>query len=352
MAEKNINQGNVLVIDDEEVICSLIKDTLSEKGYSVVTAQDAKEGLQIAQQNIFDVILIDLRMPDLDGLTVLENIKQYDLNNTVIMITGYPSFETVKEALHLGAFDYLPKPFDLEALVFTIRRAIDVHRLNIDNRKLLKQISEENIILENKVLERTEDLRNLYRNLQASYMRTIKAVVATVMLKDHYTYGHCEKLAKFAIMIAQEMRLSAKDIDEIKEACELHDLSKVGLSDYILNKPDKLSPQEWEELKRYQLNAKELLEPLEFLHNVSDIICQHHERYDGFGYPYGLKEEAIKIGARVMAVADAYVAMTSERPYRKNPFSEEGAIEEIKKNSRTQFDPKVVEAFLKIIDKL
>jgi len=352
MAEKNINQGNILVIDDEEVICSLIKDTLSEKGYSVTTTQDAKEGLQITQQNSFDAILIDLRMPDLDGLTVLEKIRQYDPDNTVIMITGYPSFETVKEALHLGAFDYLPKPFDLEALLFTIIRAIGVHRLNIDNRRLLKQISEENIILEKKVIERTEDLRSLYRDLQTSYMRTIKAMVATVMLKDHYTYGHSEKVSKCAIMIAQEMRLSVKEIDEIKEACELHDLSKVGLSDYILNKPDKLSPQEWEEVKRYQLNAKELLGPLEFLHNVRDLICQHHERYDGSGYPYGLREEAIKIGARIMAVADAYVAMTSERPYRKTPFSKEEAIEEIKKNSRTQFDPGVVEAFLKTVDKL
>ena len=347
-----MNQGNILVIDDEEVICNLIKDTLSEKGFSVTTTQDAKEGLGIARKNTFDVILIDLRMPDTDGLAVLEQIKQYDSDNTVIMITGYPSFETVKQALHLGAFDYLAKPFDLEALIFTVRRAIGFHRLNLENRMLLKRISEENIILERKILERTEDLRNLYRELQVSYMRTIKTIVSTVMAKYHYAYGQSEKVAKYAVMIAQEMRLSAKEIDEIKEACELHDLSKIGLSEYILNKPDKLSPQEWDQIKRNQLNAKEMLQSLEFLGSVRDIICQHHERYDAGGYPYGLKAEEIKIGARVMAVADAFVAMTSERPYRKKPLSKEEAIAEIDKNSGTQFDPKVVDSFLKIADRL
>jgi len=344
----NTNEGKILVIDDEEVICRLIKDSLTQKGYSVTTTLDAKSGLKAAQQNGFDVILVDLRLPDMDGLTVVKQIKEFaheGFYTVVIIITGYPSFDTVQESLRLGVFDYVAKPFELEELTFTIKRAVDFQRLSLENKRLMEHISQENITLEKRLSERTEDLR-------ASYLNTVKALVQALEARDYYTYCHSENVTKYAVMIAQEMGLSNEEINDIKEACELHDLGKISIQDRILNKPGKLSPEEWKEVKLHPSKSAEILEPLKFLNGITALVRQHHERYDGKGYPNGLKQEEIKIGARIMALADAFDAMTSQRPYRKRPLSKEEAVLEIKKNAGTQFDPRVVEAFLKIVDKL
>jgi putative two-component system response regulator len=347
-----MNEGNILVIDDEEVICNLIKDTLIEKGYSVTTFQDAKRGIEAVRKNSFDAILVDLKMPEIDGLGILKEIKPRVTENVVIMITGYPSFETVKEALHLGAFAYIAKPFNLDELCFTIHRAVTFHRLNLENKRLTAQLAQENIILEKKILEKSYDLRVLYQRLQETYMHTVKALAQAIDAKDRYTHGHSENVTKYALMIAQEMGLKSEEIEEIRGACQLHDLGKIGIHDYILTKPGKLTPEEWEEVKLHSLKGAEILKPLDFLDGIIDLVRQHHERHDGKGYPYGLAGEQIKTGARIIAIADAFDAMTSERPYRERPLTKEGAIEEIKKSSGTQFDPKVVEAFSRIVDKL
>ncbi|MFH0790765.1 MAG: HD domain-containing phosphohydrolase [Candidatus Omnitrophota bacterium] len=345
-------EGSILVIDDEDVICSFINDALGEKGYSVVTTKDAKKGIELSKQNNFDVVFVDLRMPEIDGLTVLTQIRQYNPDSIVIMITGYPSFETVKESLYKGAFDYVVKPFDLGELFFTIKRAVVFQRLNQENKKLIEQVSQENVVLEKKVLERTNDLRNLYHQLQATYMNTIKALAKAVDARGNYTHTHSENVAKYAVMIAREMRLPDKEIDEIQNASELHDLGKIGISDEILSKSDKLTEDEWKEIKLHSLKSAEILQPLIFLDGIIDLVRQHHEWYNGTGYSQGLKGEGIKLGARIIAVADAFNAMTSQRPYREKPFTKEEAIEEIKKNAGTQFDPEVVEAFLRIVDQV
>ena len=345
-------EGNILVIDDEEVICSLIKDALTEKGYSVVFSSDAKKGIELARRNAFDAFFVDLRMPQVDGLGVLMHLKQQDPDNVVVMITGYPSFETVKDAMRWGAFDYVTKPFDLEALFFTAKRAIAFHRLSQENKKLMDGVTRENVALEKRVQERTEEMRNLYRRLQDTFVSTVKALARALDARDHYTHSHSQNVSKYAVIMAKEMRLADKEIEEIKNASELHDLGKIGVHDYILAKPGELTPQEWEEVKLHSLKSVEILQPLGFLEGVIDLIRQHHERYDGTGYPDGLKAEQIKLGARIMAVADTYDAMTSARPYREKAHTKQETIEEIKKHSGTQFDPKVVEVFLRITDKL
>ncbi len=347
-----MTEDRVLVIDDENVIGNLIKDTLAAEGYSVVFIQEAKDGIEVAKLNPFDVIFVDLRMPEIDGIEVLKQIKQFDPDNLVIMITAYPSFESVKECLRWGAFDYITKPFNLDDLIFTTKRALIHRRLNLENKRLMKQISQENIILEKEVAERTEDLHNFYRQLQDIWMSAIRAMAQAIDGKDRYTQGHSQKVAKYAMMIAQEMELSTHEINEIKDAGELCDLGKIAIHDYIFTKPEKLTAEEWVEVRLHPLKGAELLKPLKFLGGVIDLVGQHHERYDGTGYPDGLKGEEIKIGARILALADAFDAMTSERPYRKKPLTKEEAIEEIKKNSGIQFDPKVFEAFLRIVDKL
>jgi putative nucleotidyltransferase with HDIG domain len=183
-------------------------------------------------------------------------------------------------------------------------------------------------------------------------MRTIKVLAQAIDARDHYTHSHSENVAKIAVLIAEEIGLSVKEVELIREACELHDLGKIGIGDDILSKAASLNAQEWEEVKRHPVTGAHILEPLTFLGSAIDLIRQHHEHYDGTGYPEGRRGEDILLGARIINVADSYEAMRSARSYRKVPLTKEEAVNEIKKNSGRQFDPKVVEVFLKIVDKI
>lgn len=214
---------------------------------------------------------------------------------------------------------------------------------NREDFRLLKQIAAQvAIVIEN---------ARLYRSLSNLYMRTITTLAATIDARDHYTRRHSEMVAKYAVAIAEAMKLPPERIELIRQASHLHDIGKIGVHDFILLKPDKLTDEEWEEIKLHSLKGAEILAPLVvFLNGAIDMVKQHHERYDGKGYPSHYRDGEIDIGARIMAVADAFDAMLSERPYRK-AYSPERAIEELRENSGTQFDPKIVETFLEVLNK-
>ena len=186
------------------------------------------------------------------------------------------------------------------------------------------------------------------KELHHVYMHTIKAFASAIDFKDHYTYDHSINVVKYAVAIAHHMKLTNHEIQDIKHACQLHDLGKIGVPDYILAKHGPLSEEEWEKVKFHTLKGAEILSPLKFLDEIIKLIISHHERYNGSGYPKGLKGEKIPLGARIMLVADAFDAMTSDRPYRKK-LSIKESIEELKRNSGTQFDPEVVNAFLEVL---
>ena len=229
--------------------------------------------------------------------------------------------------------------------------AIDVgtrrpHRFNSEDMRLLESIGDElGIAVENK---------QLIEDLDKAYLSTILALTDIVEAKDHYTRSHSSDVTRYATAIAKEMNLPAAEIEKIQLAAQLHDLGKLSISDKTLLKPGKLTKREWNEIKRHPEKAVQILKPLTFLHKGNgalDYIRSHHERYDGEGYPNGYKECQIKLGARILSVADAYSAMISSRPYRKKPLTEQQAMEELKRNSGSQFDPKVVEAFLKVLER-
>ena len=225
--------------------------------------------------------------------------------------------------------------------------------LNVNNKKDRKVFTETDLkLLSGLASQASVAIQNarLYNRVNETYMNAIRALARAIDEKDHYTRTHSENVTKYAVAIAQEMNRSKRELEEIHEAAQLHDLGKIGIHDSILNKPGKLTEDEWKEIKQHSLKSAKILEPLTFLNGVIDIIKQHHERFDGGGYPNGNHGQNIPLGARILAVADSYDAMTSERPYRE-PMSKEEAIKELKKESGKQFDPDVVQAFLQLVKK-
>jgi putative nucleotidyltransferase with HDIG domain len=296
-------------------------------------------------------------MQDLSGIEFIKGLKKIDSDCIIIIFLEDVNSSIIKDLTRYGVYDIITKPLNLEKLFFLIKKGIDLHSMAITHRKLMHGLNEQNtvlqkqnILLAKRIEGSTKNLTRLYEDLRQTYMRTIKVLAQAIDARDHYTHSHSENVAKYAVAIAEEMGFSVSDIEILREACELHDLGKIGIDDAILGKPSSLNKEEWDQIKRHPATAAQILEPLTFLGGVVDLIKQHHEHYDGSGYPEGRSGEDILLGARIIHVADAYEAMTSARSYRKIPLSKEDAIAEIKNNSGTQFDPKVVEAFLKVVD--
>jgi len=350
-------EAKVLVIDSDESSCNLIKSVLVPRGFEVSLAQTAKVGMQLYGESSSGLILLDLTIKDLDPRYFVREIKKRDENLSLIILGYADSFNLIQEAINLGASDYLYKPLKSDELYFKVRHALESRKFAFNNSKSLRGIEERNISLQKQNLllgrrieESTKNLSRLYEDLRETYMRTIKALAHAIDARDHYTYSHSDNVTRYAELIARQMGVDMLYIENIKDSCQLHDLGKIGVHDNILSKPDALTQEEFNEIKQHAEKGAQILEPLKFLDNVIDIVKHHHERWDGKGYPDGLKGEAIPLGARIMSVADSYDAMVSARPYRKVGLSVNEAIEEIRRNSGAQFDPVVVEAFLKVVN--
>lgn len=354
------HSGRILLINDDEAISRYLREKLIvDGGYSVSFESGVRGGLEIFKQNSFDIVMINFGIADLDTASFIKELKKIDPDCVIIAFVENEDPSVLNAISRLGIYDFISKSLNLEKLFFLIKKGLELHALAVAHRKLSQSLQEQNITLQKqntllakRIEESTKNLSRLYEDLRSTYMRTIKVLAQAIDARDHYTHSHSENVAKYAVAIAEELRLPAKDIEMIREACELHDLGKIGVEDRILTKPSSLNPEEWEQMKRHPLTAVQILEPLTFLGGVIDLVKQHHENYDGSGYPEGRRGEDIIFGARIIHLADAYEAMRSARAYRKVPFSKEEAISEIKKNNGTQFDPKVVGAFLRVVDRL
>ena len=205
-------------------------------------------------------------------------------------------------------------------------------------------------LLSSRLERRVKQVLKLYGEVTDAYMGAVRALAVAVDEKDHYTRTHSENVTKYAVAVSKELGFSQEKVKEIERASRLHDIGKIGIHDYILTKADKLTSEEWDEIRLHPSKGAKILEPLHFLGEIVDIIKYHHERYDGRGYPSSKEKGNIPLGSRIIAVADAFDAMTSDRPYRKS-MGRDVAIEELKKNSGTQFDPDVVRAFLAVLEK-
>lgn len=476
----------VLIVDDEKPIREVLVDILQDEGYDVRCASDGDEALLILDEHHSHILVTDLEMPRMRGIELLKQTRSLASPPISILMTGFGTVETAIEAMKLGAFDYILKPFKVEEFIALIRKAANKYRLESENVQLkeylsLYRISEammstldlkevlhliaelvltelradwvaiyfreqktgfdlqiekrrddsgaevpfptinfDNLIdamekrdylaysgkkLSEIIIDPSESrtgsrspvasllasplrakgtlkgfvivgsydphhtfsdghgktlvifssravlaLENarLFKELNQAFTQTIEGLVAALEAKDNYTRGHSERVAHFARLIAEAMNLSPAEADNVTHAALLHDIGKIGIHVEYLNKPGRLTDEENRMFQLHPLLSKNIIQPIQFLQEIVPIVYHHHEHYDGTGYPEGKKGDEIPIGARILAVADSFEVMISDRPYRK-ALSRREAVEELKQCSGTQFDPRVVNLFLKIL---
>ena len=331
----------ILVVDDEEPIREVVSSMLNQAGYHTRQAASGMEALELLDcGEEFELILTDMMMPELDGIGLLERIKERFPDVPVVMVTAVHDISVALAAIRNGVYDYLLKPFEREQLLLMVRRALENRNLKIENHNYQMN-------LEALVNARTEQLRQAMAELERSYDITLEALGDALDLKDAETVGHSKRVTAYTIKIAGAFNVPADKIRVIARGAFLHDIGKMAIPDAILSKPAPLTLAENRVVREHCLHGYQILRKIPFLQEAAEIVFAHQERYDGSGYPRGLKGEEIPLGARVFAIADTLDAITSDRPYRAAQDLP-AAKTEIQSWSGKQFDPEIIKVFLAI----
>ena len=326
--------STILIVDDEPAGRHTLESILDGQGYRLEMAGNGLEALEKAGQILPDVILLDVMMPGMDGFEVCRRIR----NNPalaeipIIMLTALDDRQSLLEGLESGADDYITKPYDR----FELRaRLLGITRLN-RYRKLLDDRA---------------NIDEAHLQLLSAYDATIEGWSRAMDLRDKETEGHTQRVTTLAEKLARLADMSEDDLINIRRGSLLHDIGKMGVPDSILLKPDKLTDEEWIIMRKHPEYAYNLIQPIEYLRPALDIPYCHHEKWDGSGYPRGLKGEQIPLSARVFAIIDVWDAVTSDRPYRL-AWDKQKALEYINEQNGKHFDPHVVELFHQMMDGL
>ena len=334
----NNHLANILVIDDDSQLLDLIQEELSFSGeYHVTAFSDPKEGLTWLLGNPVQVVISDIHMPEMNGLVLIDHIKRFNSNVQVILITGYPDNAYMRSAIKAGVFDFLRKPFVITELLVSVKQALEKYSLLTQNDMYQRQ-------LEMMVVNRTKQLYDANRKLENHYVNTLRAMVNAIEAKDIYTRGHSERVTALSMMLGKEMGLDEEQLKYLRLGSLLHDLGKIGVFKTVLDKAARLSDDEFDLVRNHPEIGARIIEPIGLPSEVSMVILQHHEWHDGSGYPLGMKGSEIHPLARIVAVADAFDAMTSQRTYREQ-LSFHEAAREIEAHLNTQFDPEVGRTF-------
>jgi putative nucleotidyltransferase with HDIG domain len=338
-----MQQERILVVDDEAPVRSIVAALLEHSGYSPVTASGADEAIELlAQGPTYSLVLSDIMMPGIDGLALLDRISSDHPGLPVIMFTAVHDIHVATSAFRRGAFDYLLKPFERIQLESVVSRAVE-HSRHLRQNHAYRQHLEEIISA------RTGRLRATMQDLERSYDITIEAMGDALDLRDQETEGHSRRVTAYTIELARALGVGPDDLRTIARGAFLHDIGKIATPDSILLKPGRLSPDEMTIMREHCQRGYEMVRKIPFLREAAEIVYSHQERFDGTGYPRGLKGNDIPLGARIFAIADTLDAMTSDRPYRKGTTFA-AARAEIARCSGTQFDPMIINVFLTISD--
>jgi response regulator RpfG family c-di-GMP phosphodiesterase len=340
--EPSFAQRHIMVVDDNPANLKVLEDMLRQRGHEVRSFPRGRLALTAAMRNPPDLILLDINMPDMNGYEVCAHLKSSEEISSipVIFLSALDETEDKVKAFCSGAADYISKPFQFEEVYSRVETHLKLHALQL----ALKQQNEH---LEELVDQRTRRLQVALKHIESTYDEILSVLGGALDLRDNETAGHSQRVTRYSSEIAKAMGCGEEERKQIAYGAFLHDIGKIGISDAILHKPGKLTPEETEIMRQHVRMGYDLVSQISFLVGAAQIVLTHQEFYDGTGYPQGLIGKEIPLGARIFSVADTLDAMTSDRPYR-NALPFQTARQELVRWSGRQFDSDVVQAFLSI----
>ncbi len=332
----------ILVVDDMAANRELIQEYVKVMGHKPIMAENGLSALTQLKTHLVDLILLDIMMPEMDGIQLLERLaSEPDLKETpVIIISALDDMDSVVKCIDLGAVDYLNKPIKPEILFARVRAVLSSKLIKEQEEQYKAQLKAYNLNLETRVAERT-------REVVATQLDLVHRLARAAEYRDNETGMHIRRMGLYCVGLAQAMGLSWHECDMIKHASPLHDLGKIGIPDNILLKPGKLDPDEWEIMKTHTTIGAKILSRSEsdILNFAETIALTHHEKWDGSGYPEGLKGKEIPQAGRIVAICDVFDALTSVRPYKK-AWPVKDAFSYLKERKGSHFDPEMIPLFL------
>jgi putative nucleotidyltransferase with HDIG domain len=332
---------SVLVVDDEEPIRNALRRFLKQQQFEVYAAASGDEALQQLRLHKVSLMLSDIRMPGTSGVDLVPQALEIEPDLAILMLTAVNDATSAALCMQRGAMDYLTKPIELADLGRAVQRALKRREMLLENRELNQWLKEE-------VTTRTAELQRERHRLERVSTATLEALVNALEAKDPYLRGHSARVADLSATLAAEVGLAEEEIERVRMAGRLHDLGKIGTREAVTNKEGPLSPEEFEHVKQHVIIGAQILAPLTHLGDVVSMVRSHHERWDGTGYPDGLRGEEIPMGGRVIAAAEVLDALTTSRPYQEK-MTPEQAVERMADLSGTVLDPRVFDALTRVV---
>lgn len=334
-----MGQGeSILIVDDDQSTCGSLTLIFGQEGYETETARTGREALRRAQRRFFNLALVDIKLPDVEGIELIARLKGINPDLAVTMITAYASLETAVEALNKGASAYIMKPLNMHEVLVIVREALEKQRLFVENHRLCQAAGRE--LAERK--QTAEELRKNLEGLRRIFNETVRALASAVEMREPYLAGHQERVTTLAVAMARKLSLPEDQIDGLCVAGLVHDVGKLFIPTEILGKSGELTLTERETIKTHPKVGYDILKTIEFPWPVAEVVRQHHERLNGSGYPRGLAGENILLEARILSVADVVEAVSYPRPHRP-PLGIDKALEVISESRDLLHDAEVVE---------